>query len=83
MQEHDLHRGALLIVVWSHDRLVDAEREDDRGQAAEPRNRAVGKGKEARRVGEIGDGHRQVPNQTFCLSMIFSENRPPLFGIML
>ena len=60
MDEHDLDGGALLVVVGRQHRLVDAEREHEHRRAAEPRQHAVGEREEARRIGEIDDGHGDV-----------------------
>ena len=40
VDEHDLHGGALLIVVGRHRRLIEADQQQDRGRARQPRQHA-------------------------------------------
>ena len=43
---------------------IDAESEDEERHAAEPRNGLIGEAQKPRRIGEIEQGHRQLPIQT-------------------
>src|SRR4051812_39800404 len=59
VQEHDFHRGALLIVVGRAHRAIEPGREQQHGRRRKPRQHAVDDVQKARRVGEIDDGHRR------------------------
>ncbi|GCC49140.1 hypothetical protein chiPu_0033435, partial [Chiloscyllium punctatum] len=54
VDEHDLHGGALLVVIGRHRRLVEPDREQDRGRACEPRQDARSQRQKPGRVGEVG-----------------------------
>src|ERR1700692_3076875 len=57
VDEHDLDGGALLVIVRGHGRLVEADRQQDRGRARQPRQNARGQRQEPGRVGEIDQRH--------------------------
>jgi len=57
VDEHDLHGGALLVVVGRERCLIDTDREGDQRRGGEPRQHAVDDAQEAGGVGEIDQGH--------------------------
>ena len=60
VDEHDLHGRALLVVVGRAERLLQPDGEGEHRRADEPRQQPLGERQEARRVGEIDQGHRSL-----------------------
>ncbi len=58
VDEHDLHRGALLVVVGREVGLADRERKGHERGGRQPRQQPVDDDQEAGRIGEVGQRHR-------------------------